>query len=62
MIYQSLCVTIETGENNDMSVTDIHMHVIPGVDDGARNLEESLTMLELSASQGIETVIATPHN
>lgn len=43
-------------------ITDIHMHVIPGVDDGSRNLEESITMLRMSANQGVGAVVATPHS
>ncbi len=42
-------------------LSDIHCHVIYGVDDGARNLYESLEMLKKAASQGVGTVIATPH-
>ena len=43
-------------------ITDIHMHVIPGVDDGARSMEESLEMLRCSAEQGVDCVFATPHS
>lgn len=43
-------------------VTDIHMHVIPGVDDGSRSIEESCEMLRLAAEEGIQTVFATPHD
>ena len=32
---------------------DIHMHVIPGVDDGSGSMEESLTMLRSAAAQGV---------
>ena len=45
-----------------MIVTDIHMHIIPGVDDGSRSVEESITLLQMSAAQGVGTVIATPHS
>ena len=45
-----------------MLITDIHAHVVPGVDDGSRSLEESVTMLRMSAAQGVGTVIATPHS
>jgi protein-tyrosine phosphatase len=31
------------------------------MDDGSRNIEESLTMLDTLISQGVDTVIATPH-
>jgi protein-tyrosine phosphatase len=40
---------------------DIHSHILPEVDDGARSLEESLEMCRLSASDGIEVIVATPH-
>ena len=42
-------------------IIDVHAHVLPGVDDGSKSLEESCRMLELAASQGIGAVIATPH-
>ncbi len=41
--------------------TDIHSHIIPEVDDGACNMEESLQLLESMAAQGITSLIATPH-
>ena len=44
------------------SYTDIHMHIIPGVDDGANDMEEALSMLEKASSEGIKTIIATPHS
>ena len=40
---------------------DIHSHILPGVDDGAKNIEESLELLRMMKSQGITDVIATPH-
>lgn len=41
--------------------TDIHCHVLPGVDDGAKTMEESLQMLKAAYADGIRCVIATPH-
>ncbi len=41
--------------------TDIHCHVLPGVDDGSRSYEESLEMLRYMYDEGIGTVILTPH-
>lgn len=41
--------------------TDIHSHIIPEVDDGACNMEESLQLLKSMAAQGITSLIATPH-
>lgn len=44
-----------------MSVIDFHSHILPGIDDGARNLETSLAMLRQVSSQGVDYMIATPH-
>lgn len=40
---------------------DFHSHVLPGIDDGSKSVEESLRMLEASAGQGIAYMAATPH-
>lgn len=40
---------------------DIHSHILPGVDDGARNMEESIKMLKVAYEQGIRTMYTTPH-
>jgi protein-tyrosine phosphatase len=42
-------------------VIDLHSHILAGVDDGARDLAESLAILRAAASEGIATVAATPH-
>ncbi|MCR5809434.1 MAG: hypothetical protein K6G56_07720 [Clostridiales bacterium] len=42
-------------------MTDIHSHILPGVDDGSQSLEESLEMLFMAAESGVETIVATPH-
>ncbi|THF74689.1 tyrosine-protein phosphatase [Cohnella fermenti] len=41
---------------------DIHSHLLPGVDDGSAEMEESLAMARSAARQGIRKVIATPHH
>jgi len=43
------------------SFVDIHCHLLPGIDDGASSLEESLAMAKMAAADGIETMICTPH-
>lgn len=40
---------------------DIHSHVLPGMDDGSKSVEESLLMLGASARQGVRRIAATPH-
>ena len=42
-------------------MTDFHTHVLPGIDDGSRSVEESVSMLRMLREQGVETVFATPH-
>lgn len=43
-------------------IVDLHMHIVPGVDDGSRSIRESLLMLELAEKQGITDVFCTSHN
>lgn len=40
---------------------DIHSHILPGVDDGPDEIEQSLIMLEIAQSDGIKHITATPH-
>ncbi len=40
---------------------DIHSHILPGLDDGARTLEESLEMARIAVRDGITQMVATPH-
>ena len=40
---------------------DIHSHIMPEIDDGARSLEESLEMARVAAEDGIEYIVSTPH-
>ena len=40
---------------------DMHCHILPGVDDGAEDLEESLCMLEAARQIGVTEIVCTPH-
>jgi protein-tyrosine phosphatase len=42
-------------------IVDLHTHVLPGVDDGARDLEESMAAISTLVSESVTTVVATPH-
>lgn len=46
----------ETGK-----ITDIHCHILPGVDDGSEDMDMTLAMIEKAYSQGVRRIIATPH-
>ncbi len=40
---------------------DFHSHMLPGIDDGAQDVETSLKMLSVSKAGGVSTVLLTPH-
>lgn len=41
---------------------DLHCHILPGIDDGAKTVEESLKMAQLAVEEGITHILATPHH
>ena len=40
---------------------DIHSHILPGIDDGAKNVKESLKLVKQMRELGFSKLIATPH-
>jgi len=42
-------------------VIDVHCHILPGVDDGARTIEDSVAMARMAAEAGTTKIVATPH-
>jgi protein-tyrosine phosphatase len=42
-------------------MVDLHCHILPGLDDGAKTLDDSLAMAEDAISDGITHVVGTPH-
>jgi len=42
-------------------VIDLHCHLLPGIDDGPDNMDESLNLARVAAAGGIRTIVATPH-
>ena len=42
-------------------MVDFHTHILPGIDDGSRQTEESLELLRLERASGVDTVVLTPH-
>ena len=43
-------------------MVDVHCHLLYGLDDGAKTLEESIQMAEMAIADGITHVIGTPHS
>lgn len=41
---------------------DIHSHILPSVDDGAKTLDDAIAMAKAAVAEGITTIIATPHH
>ena len=41
--------------------TDIHCHILPGIDDGAQSVEESVQLVERMQGWGITRIFASPH-
>lgn len=44
-----------------MGFTDLHSHVLPGIDDGARDIDASVAMIRGLNALGFDTITATPH-
>lgn len=40
---------------------DLHSHILPGIDDGARTLEDSIALAEQAIEQGVTHMVCTPH-
>ncbi|MCC8425425.1 tyrosine-protein phosphatase [Mucilaginibacter sp. UR6-11] len=47
--------------NYDLIAVDMHSHVLPGIDDGAQTVEESVYLIKKMMDVGIKKIIATPH-
>ena len=40
---------------------DIHCHLLPGIDDGAKDMSEALALINLSVDDGVKRIVVTPH-
>ncbi|WP_214071946.1 CpsB/CapC family capsule biosynthesis tyrosine phosphatase [Mucilaginibacter sp. dw_454] len=47
--------------NYEVIAVDMHSHVLPGIDDGAQNVDESIFLIKKMMEAGIKKIIATPH-
>lgn len=46
---------------DEIARVDVHSHLVPGVDDGARTLEDSLESIERMMRMGVRAIVTTPH-
>jgi protein-tyrosine phosphatase len=44
-----------------MSLTEIHFHVLPALDDGPPSMDASVELARMAAAEGTRTIVATPH-
>lgn len=51
----------KNASNYSSIAVDMHSHVLPGIDDGAQNPQESIYLIRKMMDAGISKIIATPH-
>lgn len=47
--------------NGDFALLDAHTHILPGMDDGSKDAQESLELIRISSEMGVKTIFMTPH-
>jgi protein-tyrosine phosphatase len=48
-------------DNDPTALADVHSHLVPGVDDGARDLDDTLYAVEAMTGEGVRKILTTPH-
>jgi protein-tyrosine phosphatase len=61
LIIEANIITIMEMKRISKVMIDIHSHIIPGIDDGAQNIDVTLSMLKNAEEDGTKKIIATPH-
>jgi protein-tyrosine phosphatase len=56
-----LCGEMALPPDGVWPMIDLHNHLLPGLDDGSRDMAEALTMCRVAVQDGIRTIVATPH-
>ena len=59
----AMAMAMDIKQNNTMEITltDLHTHILPGIDDGAKDLDASLEILRCQKESGVERVALTSH-
>ena len=42
-------------------LVDLHCHILPGIDDGAKNLDVSMSLIQKEMEDGVVGIVFTPH-
>ena len=58
---KSVCGFLQRTVYMNLFDTDFHCHILPGIDDGASDIEESVRLINMQMAQGIRNIVATPH-
>lgn len=58
MVRNNCSKKIEKGDG----MIDIHCHILPGIDDGAKTRDDTITMLKSAIDEGIKTIAVSPHH
>ncbi len=53
---------IDVQQENGFGNVDVHCHILPGLDDGPKEMERSIAMAEMAAADGTTHIVATPHS
>jgi len=61
LLFRKTYDTLKKAMDNLFKFVDIHSHLLPGIDDGPRDVESAMAMLHLAARNRIGTIICTPH-
>ena len=48
-------------ETQQVKIMDIHTHILPGVDDGAMDMQEALCLVRMARENGTRAIVLTPH-
>jgi len=53
----------DTGRGNSLTKlrVDVHSHLLPGIDDGAKDMDDSIAMIKRITKHGVKHIITTPH-
>lgn len=57
----AMAMDINQSNTMDFTLTDLHTHILPGIDDGAKDLEASLDILRRQKQSGVDRVALTSH-